>query len=374
VAETRIASDTIAAVRIAVVGTGLMGASVALAARRRGDEVRGFDPDPDALATAAARGAVEPAGSVGEAVAGAELVVVAAPLASLPGQVAAVLAADGEATVTDVGSTKASVVRAADGSPRFIGGHPICGSETRGPEHASEAIFQGATWFLTPVTQTDAGRHRLVHGFVSDLGATPVAIDPAAHDRLVALTSHVPHVLANVVANQTGSARIDGHEPLAHAGGSLRDMTRIAGANPRIWVDIFLDNAASIREALREHRRQIEQVEQALEQGDAGFLARFIGEASGNRRRMLEREYPDPGSLQRLRVHVPDRPGVLAGITQALGAERINIEDFELHHVSPERGGTLTVLVEGEGEAHRAARLLEAQGYSVVVSAVMDEG
>jgi prephenate dehydrogenase len=149
-------------------------------------------------------------------------------------------------------------------------------------------------------------------------------------------------------------------------------MTRIAGANPRIWVDIFLDNAERIRGELAEHRRRIEQVEQALDQGDAGFLARWIGEASGNRRRMLEREYPDPGELQRLRVHVPDRPGVLAGITQALGAERINIEDFELHHVSPERGGTLTLLITGAGEAQRAADLLEAQGYSVVVSQVIE--
>ncbi|HZQ17022.1 MAG TPA: prephenate dehydrogenase/arogenate dehydrogenase family protein [Gaiellaceae bacterium] len=360
--------------RVAVIGTGLMGASVALAARRRGDEVRGWDPDPAALATAAGRGALEPASSAEEAVGGAELVVVAAPIEQLSAQVAAILAATTEATVTDVGSTKASVVRAANGSPRFVGGHPIAGGESRGPEHASAALFEGATWFLTPVTHTDAARHRLVHNFVSDLGATPVAIDPGAHDRLVALTSHVPHVLANVVANSTGAARVDGHEPLAHAGGSLRDMTRIAGANPRIWVDIFLDNAAAIRDALREHRRQIEQVEAALEQGDAGYLARFIGEAAANRRRMLDREYPDPGSLQQLRVHVPDRPGVLAGITQALGAERINIEDFELHHVSPERGGTLTVLVEGAGEAQRAARLLESQGYSVVVSAVLDEG
>jgi len=150
-------------------------------------------------------------------------------------------------------------------------------------------------------------------------------------------------------------------------------MTRIAGANPRIWVDIFLDNAEQIRAELHEHRRRIEQVESALAQGDAGFLARWIGEASQNRRLMLEREYPDPGELQRLRVHVPDLPGVLAGITQALGAERINIEDFELHHVSPERGGTLTLLVTGAGEARRAADLLEAQGYAVVVSAVVDE-
>src|SRR5438094_1503379 len=359
--------------RVAIIGTGLMGASVALAARARGDDVVGWDADPDALAAAADRGAVDPADGMEAALADAELAVVAAPIAQLPSTVAAVLVAAGDATVTDVGSTKASVVGAAAGSPRFVGGHPICGSETRGPENASAGIFEGATWFLTPVAQTDPAAHRLVHGFVTDAGATPVAIDADAHDRLVALTSHVPHVLANIVANQTGASRVEGHEPLTHAGGSLRDMTRIAGANPRIWVDIFLDNAERIRGELAEHRRRIEQVEGALAQGDAGFLARWIGEASSNRRRMLEREYPDPGSLHRLRVHIPDRPGVLAGITQALGAERINIEDFELHHMSPERGGTLTVLVAGEGEARRAAELLEAQGYGVVVSAVVDD-
>jgi prephenate dehydrogenase len=358
--------------KVAIVGTGLMGASVALAARRRGDDVVGWDPEPDALAAAVAREALEPAASLEDAVRDAELVVVAAPIAALPAQVAAVLAAPGDATVTDVGSTKASVVAAAGGSPRFVGTHPICGSESRGAENASAGLFEGATWFLTPDAHTDADRLRQVHGFVSALGATPVAIDAEAHDRLVAMTSHVPHVLANVVANQTGETRVEGHEPLAHAGGSLRDMTRIAGANPRIWVDIFLDNAEAIRAALTEHRRRIEQVEAALDQGDAGFLARWIGEASSNRRRMLDREYPDPGSLQRLRVHVPDRPGVLAAITQALGAERINIEDFELHHVSPERGGTLQILVEGEGEAQRAADLLERQGYSVMFSAVIE--
>jgi prephenate dehydrogenase len=211
-----------------------------------------------------------------------------------------------------------------------------------------------------------------VHGFVADLGATPIAIDADAHDRLVALTSHVPHVLANVIANQLGGATVEGHDPLLNAGGALRDMTRIAGANPRIWVDILLDNADKVAAALAEHRRRVEQAEAALIAGDAGFLARWIGDAAGNRRRMLDTAYPDPGALQRLRVHVPDRPGVLAGITQALGAARINIEDFEMHHVSPERGGTLTVLVTGEDDARRAAELLETQGYSVVVTAVLD--
>jgi prephenate dehydrogenase len=362
--------------RIAIVGTGLIGASVALAAKRGTESrVAGFDPDPSALEAAVVRGAVdEPAESLDAALADADLAIVAAPVAQLAAQVHATLEATGDGcTVTDVGSTKAAVCDAAGGSPRFVGGHPVCGSEAHGAGHASAELFDGATWFLTPLAETDPARYRLVHGFVSSLGATPVAVDPQAHDRLVAITSHLPHALANLLVNQAGAGKIEGHEPLAAAGGSLRDMTRVAGANPRIWVDIFLDNAARLRESLAEHRRRVEQLEAALDTGDAGFLARWIGEAAVNRRRMLADAYADPGELQQLRVHVPDRPGVLAGITQALGAERINIEDFELHHVSPERGGTLTVLVGGADEAERAAALLEAQGYGVVVSPVLEE-
>jgi prephenate dehydrogenase len=360
--------------RVAIVGTGLIGASVGLAAGAAGAiEVRGWDIDGDALRIAEDRGAVQAARSLAEAVEDAELALVAAPVAALPAQVAAVLEASGDATtVTDVGSTKGVVTRSvSDG--RFIGGHPVCGSEAHGPAHASAELFRGATWFLTPDTTTDPERYRTLHGFVAALGAVPIAVDPEAHDRLVALTSHLPHALANVLLNQAGASRIEGHEPLAAAAGSLRDMTRVAGANPRIWVDIFLDNAQAVAAALAEHRRRVEQVERALEDGDAGFLARWIAEASGNRRRLLADAYEEAGELQRLRVHVPDRPGVLAGITQALGAERINIEDFELEHLSRERGGTLELLVAGEDEAARAAKILEAQGYPVVTSPVLEE-
>jgi prephenate dehydrogenase len=362
--------------RLAIVGTGLIGASVGLAAKRAGVErVTGYDPDGGALGAAVERGAVDaPAEGLGEAVAEAELAVVAAPVTRLPTEVAAVLDASPDTcTVTDVGSTKAAVCAAANVPARFIGGHPVCGSEARGAENASAELFDGATWFLTPLPETEPDRHRLVHGFVSSLGATPVAVDAVAHDRLVALTSHLPHALANLLVNQAGANRIEGHEPLAAAGGSLRDMTRVAGANPRIWVDIFLDNAGPLRESLADYRQSLERLDRALENGDAGYLARWIGEAAGNRRRMLAQAFPDPGALQQLRVHVPDRPGVLAGITQALGAERINIEDFELQHVSPDRGGTLTLLITGEDEARRAADLLEAQGYGVVVAPILGE-
>jgi len=362
--------------RLAIVGTGLIGASVGLAAKRAGVElVFGFDPDSEALRIAHERGAVDLAAATpAEAVVAAELVVVAAPVADLPARVREVLGlVDETCTVTDVGSTKGAVCAATADDKRFIGGHPVCGSETSGPGYASADLFEGATWFLTPHAGTDPDCYRFLHGFVASLGAHPVAIDAAAHDRLVALTSHLPHALSNLLVNQAGSTRVEGHEPLASAGGSLRDMTRVAGANPRIWVDIFLENAEPLREALAEHRRLIEQLEAALAAGDTGFVGRWIAEAGIHRRHLLAEVYPSMGGLFRLRVHVADQPGVLAGITQVLGAERINIEDLEMQHVSPDRGGSLSIVIAGEDEAHRAAELLEAQGYGVVVSDILEE-
>jgi prephenate dehydrogenase len=357
--------------RLALVGTGLIGASVGLAAKRAGVEwVGGHDADEGAAAIALERGAVDEVGPLGDLLGKADLAVVAAPVTVLPALVEEVIAsAPDRCTVTDVGSTKEWSLRLPE---RFVGGHPVCGREAHGPAHAAPDLFDGATWFLTPVAGTDPERYRVVHGFVASLGAVPVAIDPKAHDRLVALTSHLPHALANLLVNQAGAGRIEGHDPLAAAGGSLRDMTRVAGANPRIWVDIFLDNAPELAEALAEHRRRVEQLEEWLTDRNAGSLARWIGEASENRRRMLAEAYPDPGELQQVTVHVPDRPGVLAGITQALGAERINIEDFELRHFSPDRGGVLTMLVSGAEQAERAAALLEAQGYGASVSPVLE--
>jgi prephenate dehydrogenase len=364
----------VAVTELTIVGTGLIGASVGLAARSTGACVKGWDPEPVALAVAADHGAVEAASSLEAALAGAELVVVAAPTAALPELVRAVLAQTDEGqTVTDVGSTKAGVVEAAGGSPRFVGGHPLAGKEAHGAEHAAAGLFEGATWFLTPTEATRPERYALVHGFVVELGAFPHAIEPTAHDELVALTSHLPHVLANVVVNQAGATRVEGHEPLANAAGSLRDMTRIAGANPRLWREIFLDNADALKVSLAEHRRRIEEVEEALGRGDGEFIGAWIGEAAQNRRRMLDVAYGDAGVLFRIQVHVADRPNVLAEITQAFGAARINIGDFELDHVSPEQGGTLSVIVSGEAEASRAQALLESQGYSVLVSPVVDD-
>jgi prephenate dehydrogenase len=357
--------------RLAIVGTGLIGTSVGLAAQRAGGwTVSGWDPDPAALEGAAERGALDSVGaSLAETVAEASLAVIAAPVAQLPAQVEEVLRESrDDCTVTDVGSTKQAVVLAAGGSPRFVGGHPLAGSEAHGPAHASAELFEGATWFLTPSPTTDTERYRELHSFVSGLGAVPVAVEAQAHDRLLALTSHLPHALANVLLNQVGGNRVEGHQPLAAAGGAFRDMTRIGGANPRMWIDVFLDNADALRAVLAEHRRLVEQLETALEAGDAGFLGRWIGEAAGYRRELVAAAYVGEGDPQQLIVRVPDRPGMFAAVAQTLGAARINIEDFAFRHESPERGGLMTLVVTGEERAAQAAALLEGQGYTVDVS------
>jgi len=343
--------------RVAIVGTGLVGTSVALAARRAGvAHVGGWDADAANLRQAA----VERAASLEEAVAGAELVVVAVPVGSLADRVRDVLAAAPGATVTDVGSTKRALAAVDD--PRFVAGHPLAGGSTGGPARASADLFDGAVWFLTPSRAAEPGRVAAVERFVTALGARPVRLDPEQHDRILAVTSHLPHVLANLLMHAASSA---GEDALGHAGASLREMTRVAGANPAVWSDIFVENGDLIAAALDGLAAEIGDVVGALRDGERAWFERWIADVAAARTRMLEYAYrTDAKQLNRIRVRVPDKPGVLARITQTLGAAGINIEDFELRHVSPEYGGVLVILVAGTDNAALARTLLRRDGYA----------
>jgi prephenate dehydrogenase len=343
--------------RLAVIGTGLLGTSVALAAKRAGvRQVRGWDADASTLRASAA----EPAPSLAAAVEGAELVVVSVPVGAVVETVRDALAAAPEATVTDVGSTKRALSAVED--PRFVAGHPLAGGSTGGPGRASADLFDGAIWFLTPSPAADESRVEAVQTFVAALGARTVRLDPAEHDRLLAVTSHLPHALANLLMRAASRA---GEDALGYAGASLREMTRVAGANPSIWADIFVDNGDLIAAALAELGDELAGVERALRDGERETIERWIGESATARTRMLEYAYrTEATKLNRIRVRIPDKPGVLARITQTLGAAGINIEDFELRHVSPEYGGVLVILVAGGDQAELARTLLRREGYS----------
>jgi len=350
-------------VTLAVIGTGFLGTSVALAARRAGiGSVRGWDADESTLRESTGAGAIdEAAASLADAVAGADLVVVAVPVGTLVATTREVLAAASpDATVTDVGSTKRGLAAVEDA--RFVPGHPIAGGHTGGPTRASADLFDAATWLLTPLPTTDPARLDLVEQFVTALGARVVRLGADDHDRLLALTSHLPHAFANLLMRRVAAG---GEEALGFAGASLREMTRVAGANPTMWADIFVENGDLIAEALAAHRAELGDVERALRDGDRAFFEDWIASSAQARGRMLGYAYQtDARALNRIRVRVPDKPGVLARITQTLGAAGINIEDFELRHVSPDYGGVLVVLVTGAENAELARTLLRREGYS----------
>jgi prephenate dehydrogenase len=350
--------------RLAVVGTGLLGTSVALAARASGTHCSGFDLDSTVLERAAALSGLEPTRSVAAAVTGAELVVVAVPAGSAAAAVQDVLAAASpQAVVTDVTSTKRSVAAVED--PRFVPGHPVAGGAPGGPTRAAADLFDGATWFLAPTDATTPEAVSLVERFVASLGARPVRTDAAAHDRLLALTSHLPHALANLLMLRVAEAAEADDGPLAYAGTSLREMTRLAGANAAVWSDIFIENADEIASALTGFRSALDELERALAAGDRNALEASIEAAAAARERLDAFAYrTEPAQLNRIRVRVPDRPGVLARITQILGGAGINIEDFELRHVSPEYGGALVILVAGAATAEKARELLRREGFA----------
>jgi prephenate dehydrogenase len=346
-------------VKVAVVGVGLIGGSIGLAARERlRSHVAGFDESAEVRDAALARGAVDhAAASVAEAVVDAELVFVAAPVSVLPAVIDAVLeAAPADCAISDVGSTKRAVV-AGRLDPRFIGGHPLAGAETSGVEHARADLFDGATWYLTPGAATSGALYERLHKALAGLGAQPVAIDAAVHDRLMASVSHLPHVFANVLVAQAARALGDGAEMPA-TGPSFRDATRVAGANGAIWPDIYLSNRDALVALIDEALARLGEVRGALAAADRDAIERWNEGARADRDALLGVGLAG-GSVHELRAAVTDRPGVVAEIALALGHAQISIVDMAL---SPSRDGgqgVVALWVRGEEQAQRAVELIE---------------
>ena len=353
--------------RVAVLGVGLIGGSVGLGARARlsGAEIRGYDPDPGVLEKARALEAIDrAAASIAEAVEGAELVFCAAPVSALPELARDALAAAGEETaVTDVGSIKAELVEALGDDPRFIGGHPVAGAETAGVEHARPDLFDGARWYLTPSSRTGGMLYDRLQRALAELGARPQAIDASEHDRLMALVSHLPHVLADLLVAQATQGLGDG-ERLPEVGPSFRDATRVAGANPAIWGDIFAANADALAEQVEAAADRLHDVAGLLRSGDRDAMGEWHRRASEQRRSLLEAGLAG-GPLRELRVVVPNRPGILAEIALELGRAGVNIEDMGLYPAADMRSGAVSLYVAGDAEAERAAKLGRELGHDV---------
>ncbi len=351
--------------RIAVIGVGLIGGSIALAARERlGAEVAGFDESSSALELAISRGALSRrCASAAEAVAGAQAVFVAVPVGALPAAVAAALeSAAGDCVVTDVGSTKRAVA-AAHSDPRFVGGHPLAGAENSGVAHARADLFDGATWYLTPTSETSGVAYERLHRLLHVLGALPVAIDPATHDTILATVSHLPHVLANVLVSQAAGT-LAARERLPATGPSFRDATRVAGAPSRIWTDIYLSNRDALAAGITEAIDRLDGVRRSLLEGDGEQITAWNDEAAADRRRLLEAQLAG-GPLCELRASVPNRPGVIAQLALELGRAGVNITDMALYPAAGMSDGVVALWVSGEQAARRTEELVGKLGFPV---------
>jgi prephenate dehydrogenase len=352
--------------RIAVLGTGLIGTSVAMAAMRAGDDVAGFDPDPGVLDRAVARSGLHPAADAAACVARASIVFVCSPV-----EVAARTALDAlrlsSALVTDVASVKSQVMVEVEGGSnhelrsRFVGGHPMGGSERSGPEAASPSLLDDAVWVLTPGADTDPATTDRLSRWIERVGARPVVMDAERHDRLVAFVSHLPQVASTALMDVAASEEAGEPDILLLAAGGFRDLTRLAASNSRLWSEILLANREAIADAIDRYAKRLLEMRDSVANGLGGEVERTF-EAAKRARLSLAAKPQVKTGVAVLQVPVPDRPGVLAEVAAALAAAEVNIEDLQIVH-SPEGGRGTVHLTVAAAAADEAARSLASRGF-----------
>jgi len=346
--------------RAHVVGLGLIGSSVALALAETGWRVSGTDLDDAVVATALEAGVIDGTAVTEEH----SLIVVATPAGTVAATVTALLAnSTNEALiVTDVAGVKSAIVAAVH-DPRFLAGHPMAGSELRGLAGARADLFRGCTWVLTPTSATKPATYTTLHGVLRELGANVVAVDPDDHDRLVAVASHVPHLLAGALMNEATRVAEQDAVLLQLAAGGFRDMTRVAAGDPAIWPDVLFENREAVSQSLQALEDRLAALREALNTDDHDALAGDLRRAASARRQLPGRAL-DSDNLAYLRVAVSDQPGVLAAVTRTASELLVNIFDIEIAHGIEGAGGTLLLAVDAR-QAASFSDALRTKGYQV---------
>jgi prephenate dehydrogenase len=338
-----------------VIGLGLIGGSIGLALGERGWHVSGDDLSDATIRRALERRVIAATGVDPDAA----VTFVATPVLSVTDQVKRALA-ETSGIVTDVGSVKSGVTAAID-DPRFVGGHPMAGSELDGLDGADGSMFEGAVWVLTPTSGTSDASFSEVAQIVADLGADVVALAPDRHDQVVAVISHVPHLTAATLMG-LASERAEEHAALLRlAAGGFRDMTRIASGHPAIWLDICTENRPAIVAALDALIEALGGMRDVVDSEDRSGLEDRLQRAREARANLPSR-VNQPGELTELRIPIPDRPGAAAEVFTLAAEIGVNIASFEVVHSVEGNRGVVVVLVDAStAELYRGG--LMARGY-----------
>jgi len=335
-----------------------MGGSIALALRERGWHVTGDDLDAARIERALTMRAIDAAGFDPSA----DITFVATPVLSVVDQVKRALA-ESTGLVTDVGSVKSGITGAID-DPRFIGGHPMAGSELEGFDGADASMFEGAVWVLTPSSTTADSTFSAIAAVVAELGADVVAMPADRHDQVVAVISHVPHLAAATLMG-LASDRAEEHAALLRlAAGGFRDMTRIASGHPAIWLDICAENRPAILSAMDGLIEGLTSMRDVVDRDDRGALFDRLQHAREARANLPDRV--DPSELAEVRIPIPDRPGAAAEVFTLAAELGVNIASFEVVHSVEGNRGVAVVLVDvATAELYRGG--LMARGYRPAV-------
>jgi prephenate dehydrogenase len=314
-----------------------MGGSVGLALRAQGWFVTADDTDDRAVTRGIELGAFDAAGVDPDA----DITFICTPVQSVADLARKALEHGG--IVTDIGGVKQPITDAVD-HPRFIGGHPMAGSEQDGIDSSDVLMFQGRTWVLTPTPSTDPEAFTRLHAVVSSLGALVISVPPERHDELVAVVSHVPHLAAATLMRLAAKGAEEHAALLRLAAGGFRDMTRIAAGHPAIWLDVCEGNRDAIVRVLDQFIGDLGGMRAIVAGGDRDGLLRWL-ERARVARMNLPTGAPPPEELVEMRVPIPDRPGFIAEVSTLASELGVNIYDIEISHTIEGGGGVLVVVL-----------------------------
>ncbi len=358
---------------IAIVGLGVIGGSMGLAVKRflPGIKVVGTDISPAVIEEALAAGVIDRGSkNLQEAVQEAEVVFLAVPMRAMQ-QVCREMASSLKTgtIVTDVGSTKAALVKVIreelPSGIKFLGGHPMAGSEQRGLKGAGELLFENAAYILTPVDGNDIAAVQTVRDIVEGIGAQVILMSPQEHDNRVAAVSHLPHVVASAMVSTVGKMEENKGGYFTLAAGGFCDSTRIAASQSEMWCNILLHNEDAILPSLKEFIESLKEYETAIANKDKVSLLKLLEQAR------VWREAVPTGlkgilpQLYELSVTVPDQPGVIGDISNLLGRNGINIADIEIMRVREEGGGTIRLGFAQGKYRDEAFTLMKDNGFNV---------
>ena len=358
---------------VAIVGAGLIGASLGLGLKdnQEIEKVVGIDQNPHHLQQALDIGAIDEVADLETGVQDADLVVVAVPVGSIKTVVNQVLKhANPKTIITDVGSTKSNLVQELEQESAakdciYIGGHPMTGSEVSGPIAADKYLFENAIYVLTKTDQTDQASLDMLQELVEDLGAQSLIISPEHHDQTVAVTSHLPHLVAVNLMQAASEYEADDDLITSLIAGGFRDTTRIAAGDPEMWKDIFLNNRELVLNAVEVFEEKLANFKELINQAAAEELEIDLEETRQARRELPMKKKGLLAANFELILTLPDEPNAIGKAATLLGEAGINIQDIEVLKVRDD-GGTIRLSFKQEEEQEQAYRLLKENDYKVV--------